>query len=520
VARQIQSISSLVPKKIRKRLLWLLDDARSMGIHLQAGKGSGKSRLMGRVIAWLDFLRGVPTILFDPVGTSIDNFLDKMARLPRELQERLWPRVRYVDMSGQYGHVCPFPLYYRLGDESLYEISQRVLDTIRKIDPYLQTASVEGWNALWETGTYAGMLLYALGYQFTEMTQLLLNPLTWADRYDEMVDRYPELALVVTFFRQLSEAPGGTDRRRTGSLAVKAAMFSLDPTMKAMFGASTPGIDWGDLEQVRPINLFDFRHVRDPERRRFMMFWVYQYFVDYVRRRGPGRHLPISFIVDELPALFSIQAMATEDFAADVQVLINEVARNYGIWLCLAHQESFQNSELLQKSLMSMGTQILGKTSDQEAAIGLAGQFTRYNPHLVKKYERVWMSDMMGAYVVDHRSVEYTIDEQLLLQSYRFRDQGLFRFQVRPASGEGDVTGGLRPITIENFDRDIYPHEQLVAQAKELLMKRWPRVEDVRAEVEARRERPRLTSKRAKRKRPKRKRPKRPVPRSGLVDAD
>ena len=38
-----------------KKLVWISDDARSMGIHVMAGKGSGKSRLMGRLIGWLDF---------------------------------------------------------------------------------------------------------------------------------------------------------------------------------------------------------------------------------------------------------------------------------------------------------------------------------------------------------------------------------------------------------------------------------------------------------------------------------
>src|SRR5437660_1166359 len=68
------------------KLFWLSDDARSMGIRLAAGKGSGKSTFMGRLLAWLDFIRGVPTVIFDPHGPTIDNFLDKVVRLPPELQ--------------------------------------------------------------------------------------------------------------------------------------------------------------------------------------------------------------------------------------------------------------------------------------------------------------------------------------------------------------------------------------------------------------------------------------------------
>src|SRR5947209_9487005 len=86
-----------IPVHLTQRLLWLPDNARNMGIHLVAGRGSGKSRLMGRVIAWLDFLRGFPLVVIDPNGGCIDNFLDKLTRLPRAYQEQLWPRVLYVD---------------------------------------------------------------------------------------------------------------------------------------------------------------------------------------------------------------------------------------------------------------------------------------------------------------------------------------------------------------------------------------------------------------------------------------
>ncbi len=99
-------------------MLFVPDAARSMGLHVMAGRGSGKSRLMGRMIAWPDFLRGVPTVILDPNGPTIDNFLDKVVRQPRAIQEQLWPRVRYVDMAADNDRVVPFPLYYRKGSSS------------------------------------------------------------------------------------------------------------------------------------------------------------------------------------------------------------------------------------------------------------------------------------------------------------------------------------------------------------------------------------------------------------------
>src|SRR4051812_1480633 len=180
--------------------LWLPDTARSMGIHLLAGKGSGKSRLMGRGIAWDDFIRGIPVVIFDPVGPTIDNFLDKLTRLPREYQECLWKRVIYVDMSDSSGRVTPMPLYYRLGTESFYSISQRYLDVVRRVDPALQSASILGWNQLWYVGTYTGMILSALDLQITEAEHLLRHPEAWVTRINQAVQTHPELVDAASFF--------------------------------------------------------------------------------------------------------------------------------------------------------------------------------------------------------------------------------------------------------------------------------------------------------------------------------
>src|SRR5690242_7763628 len=118
---------------LNKQYIWVPDSARLNGLHLMGSQGSGKSRLMGRVIALLDFLRGMPVVILDPTGGTIDNFLDRLMRLPRALQQQVWPRVKYVDMSGQAA-VVPFPLYYRLTPtESLETIAQRYLEVIRRM---------------------------------------------------------------------------------------------------------------------------------------------------------------------------------------------------------------------------------------------------------------------------------------------------------------------------------------------------------------------------------------------------
>ena len=106
---------------------------------------------------------------------------------------------------------------------------------------------------------------------------------------------------------------------------------------------------------------------------------------------------------------------------------------------------------------MTMGTQILGVTSDPAAAEYYAHLFYHYDPRLVKKYEPVYAS--VEGYPRPHllTSVEYTAEEQRLLKSYQFTGLGRFHFLVRPAPEEGDITGELLPVSIAGFDADSIP---------------------------------------------------------------
>lgn len=479
--------SASAMRPLHRNLVWLPDKSRNMGIHLMAGKGSGKSRLMGRVIAWSDFLRGVPVVIFDPHGPTIDNFLDKMTRLPQEVQERLWRRVFYVDMSGRSSRIFPFPLYYRLGHEGPFEISQRYLDVLRKLDPHLQTASVEGWNPLWRIGTAAGMILAALGFQITEAEDLVQNAAVWEARLTRAANAQPEIAPAVAVLRDFANLKEEAQSRRSDSFLNKIGLFTFDPTMRAMFGASSQGIDWHRVTHERSAVLLDFRHDHDIERRRFRMVWAFQYFLNFIKHRGAGRHIPISLIVDELTSLFSVETLATDLFASDLDELINVIARNYMVWLTLAHQELFQLDERAQKSLMAMGTQIMGITSDRGSALALAGQFFRYDPYRVKKEEPVYAASRGVTSVIDYHTVEFTMEEQAVLNSYQFSDQGRFHFLVRLSRNEGDMTGALQPMSLSHFDEGLYTNEGLVAQAREILMeKRGRPISEILAEIESR----------------------------------
>jgi len=461
----------MTPYERARLFLWLADDVRDRGIRISAGKGTGKSRLIGRIIAWLDFIRGFPFVLFDPHGQSIDNFLDKITRMPREIQERLWPRVRYVDMSGKYNRVIPFPLYYRLGEESLYEISQRPLDVIRKLDPNLQTASILGWNPLWRTGTYVGMILAGLGFQITEAENLVRYPTMWRAHFSKLLKKHPEVLPAVTFFREFSNMTESMRNRKTDAFYNKIAMFNLDDTMQGMFGVKTPGINWNQVVNQHLAVLLDFTNVRDIERRRFMMVWTFFYFLNFIKHRGPGRFEPIGLIIDELASLLSTQVLTSHVMADEMDELINVIARNYGVWLTIAHQEQYQFSEHMQKTLQTMGTQIFGDTSDYESAQDLADQYYPYKSYWTRKTEPVWLGGQWPI-IVDYRSTEYSVEEQRNMNSRLFMNQGRFNFLVRPASNAQNPPSELRSMTIARLDPGIFPNPGLVNKAKEVLVKR------------------------------------------------
>jgi hypothetical protein len=144
----------------------------------------------------------------------------------------------------------------------------------------------------------------------------------------------------------------------------------------------------------------------------------------------------------------------------------------------------------MNKSLMGLGNQIIGVTRDREAAEVLARYYCRYDPYFVKKYEPVWMSDFGRPFVVDHRSVEFTPEEQFLIYSYRFTDLKRFEFQFSPAVEEGSISTVLKKVSIDWFDKGLYPEMDVMEDARKKLMQRSGQpIEDILAEIDRRRPR-------------------------------
>lgn len=476
-----------LPPPPHRAVVQLPDAARGMGIYLVAGRGSGKSRFLGRVIAAQDCWRGFPQVIWDAAGGLIDNFLDKVRRLSPAQQAVLWPRIRYVEMSGKFDVITPWPFYTQHPTDTLYETAQRYLEVIKRLDPDLTTASIEGWNALWEVGTHVGMALTALGGQVTEAADLLAQPEVWLPRLQAAAAQFPELSHTLAFLHTLAEDKNAD--RRTKSFLNKIAVFSLDPTMTAMFGAATPGLDWAQVVARGETVLLDFRHELDSERRRLKMLWVFHALLAFIKRRGAGRHTPIGLMIDELTTLFHFGSeQSSRLFAEDLDHLINVVARQYRVWLTLCHQELFQIDVKTRKTLLGMGTKIVGVTQDMEAALTLAQELLPYDPRRIKAYEPVF-AGLQGE-LTDLQPVGWTLLEQQHLAAQLFTRLRPFHFVVKPAVGEGDVTGHLYPLNIQGIDRGIWVDDGAVGKLRDTLMQAQGRpVADELAAVRARRQR-------------------------------
>src|SRR4051794_14460344 len=287
--------------------------SRGMGIFFCATRGSGKSRALGRRLAWQDFAgeNPVPLVILDPVGGTIDNLLDKIRRLPVEDQKKLWPRVLYINMAGQDGRVVPWPIYYeaRKG-ERFSDRAQRFVDQVRRVDPALQSASVQGFNALKPIAEAAGIVLSALGYGITEMWDLIQNPRGWESRLQQVEREHPETAAAVDELARLGVLSERDRASRLYSLGAKLTLFRFSPNFRAIFGATTPGINWHEVVEQKQAVLIDFRDISDPDIKKFCLLWVYNSFLTFVKQRGHGKMAsPISFIIDELSYLISSSAV-------------------------------------------------------------------------------------------------------------------------------------------------------------------------------------------------------------------
>ena len=97
------------------------------------------------------------------------------------------------------------------------------------------------------------------------------------------------------------------------------------------------------------------------------------------------------------------------------------------------------------------------------------------------------MSDTGRPYVVDWRDVEFTADEQSLLNGFQFEDLRRYHFLVAQAPTEGRVSTELRRVSIERIDAGVFVNEEMVGKSRSILARRsGRRISEVMQEIELR----------------------------------
>jgi hypothetical protein len=429
---------------------------------------------------WDSFLLAQPQVVFNPIGATIDNFLDKVIRhlsyLPKDGDDQDSKRVVYVDMSAQDGSVVSWPLFYRLGTErSVWEVSERYLQVFKKSDPSLVTRPIMGWNPMRKVGVYAGMILTALGYQITEAESLLLHPEQWEDRLQQAEARYPTVARAVSYFRDEYLHLRKTERERvTNPLLEKIFTLSIDQRWQGMFGARKPGINWNEVQEKKQTVLLDFRHVLDTEMRRFQLLWVFSYLYEWIKTRGRSP-TPFGVVLDEFPQMTQRVESGDNPLAQEMESFIAGYMRQHQIWLVVGLQSPLQLDEQLQQTVLSLGSYLFGQATTIDAARVLANAMFLSNPYRVNHYRQRTVRVSPRDWDVVEEPEFMPLHEQRELFAQQIMKLKQFQFLLRPAKSEGEITTDVYPISILTVDQDSetgelqFPNRELLQQLRHTL---------------------------------------------------
>jgi hypothetical protein len=276
-----------------------------MGTPILGAPGAGKTVLLAEH-ACINVLKHRPQVLFDPIGTLTPAVLFRMSSYLRGhpspvLHKRYWDRLRYIDVADG---VVGFPIYFRTGTErSVQEVAERLLTVLKLANPALINAPISGWPALRRIGGHVGTVLASLGYQLDKAEDLLFNTQEWerSGTFAEAIARCPEAAPAVEFFRTRYRAMSPAEKSRlTTSFLDAIAPLTGDPLLRKVFAASTPGIAWQDVEAQGQTVILDFKHILDPENRRFALLWVFLSLYEFLKLWGERRSHSLSLLMNSL----------------------------------------------------------------------------------------------------------------------------------------------------------------------------------------------------------------------------
>lgn len=448
---------------INSGALWLPSEALANGIRILGAAGSGKSQL-GASLLLSFFLQHRPFLVFDPTRSLINGFLTLLNdyivrnRLSDAQQAELYDRVTYCDLGGQSGYVMPFSLFQRHGNESLSSVADRVMSWVSGNFAASHSASVEGFNSINQTLYPASVIAAALqpDVQVTEVLDLIHHPKSnlWKQRYEQVLTTYPDQAAeAVAYFRgEFSQLKGNDLTRRMTMLKVVLQPFRYHLPMRATFGATAPGLDFGQVIEHGKMVLFDASELAG-EYKQQVLNWILLYsFPPYLKARGSGRHQPIGLMIDEISIFYQDSPEAMKVFAHRFGELVHVLRRQYGIHpLTVLHQSVAQLHEDIAAHLAALGNQIIGKPADYESALLLAEQLFPYQT-FVKRYEPMYANiPDAGPQIIDVRPQEYTRQEVLHQQALNLLRLKKLHFLTRLTTTEGGGQGPLRTMDITSL---------------------------------------------------------------------
>jgi hypothetical protein len=179
----------------------------------------------------------------DPTGSVstalIHRLLLFLRQFPPEQHHLLWQRLRYIDV-GSPDVAVPFPIYEKRDGESLFDVSERLLQVIELSRPHLVAQASVTWPMTRRVASSAGVLLAACGYGLAEVESLLFNTLEeWekAVRFDEAIKQNPQATEAVSYFRTQYLTLSRSERnRRASSFVDHVYRFNRDPGLRLLFG--------------------------------------------------------------------------------------------------------------------------------------------------------------------------------------------------------------------------------------------------------------------------------------------
>jgi hypothetical protein len=338
----------------------LPDAGRTLGTRVVGEAGSGKSVLLS-AIAFGDFVRGIPVVLWDHNGGLIDAFFAQVLAHPEK--EMLLERIRYVEFGNpEFAYGMPF--YYDAGGDDPFTMSQRLVDLLLKIDPELSGASVLGEASVRQLGTMIGMILSAKEdgqgnrWQVTEAADLLsnFNSPFWAKIRHELGEK---IAPAEKFLTETYSKLAPAERRKLSwSFESRIWIYLNSPSLKATVGQGKPSIDWHGVVEKQLAVAFDFRNLQGQKPMEQLSLVAFDSFLTFLKKRGIGAWSPISLIIDELPVLLEYQSLEP-----DVRSLANRF-RAYKLRPTIGHQALYQLSPKLKDAAWSFRNQIVGEQAN------------------------------------------------------------------------------------------------------------------------------------------------------------